>query len=178
MSFHAEKRVLHDTGNQAGDPSYCTLSFLTRCPSVLSWSASSGISWKNCWAINWYFEWSSCLRWAVSRAALDCYFSFPQRNFVCLGPGFSIELDRVKNLPYCETETFEVRFDAQGASLSVGNKKVILPIKVRCITRPSWSSPASSSACWSPLWWSSYYFRAVILPPIPCYMVTTILCPL
>ncbi|KAM7059176.1 hydrocephalus-inducing protein homolog [Molossus nigricans] len=44
--------------------------------------------------------------------------------------GFSTELDRVKNLPYCETETFEVRFDQQGTNPSVGNKEAILPIKV------------------------------------------------
>ncbi|XP_037671842.1 hydrocephalus-inducing protein homolog isoform X7 [Choloepus didactylus] len=44
--------------------------------------------------------------------------------------GFTTELDRVKNLPYCETETFEVRFDPQGANLPVGNKEVTLPIKV------------------------------------------------
>ncbi|KAM9191706.1 LOW QUALITY PROTEIN: hydrocephalus-inducing protein homolog [Dugong dugon] len=44
--------------------------------------------------------------------------------------GFCTELDRVKNLPYCETETFEVRFDPQGANPSVGNKEVIMPIKV------------------------------------------------
>ena len=68
------------------------------------------------------------------------FLSCPQRNFVCFGPGFSIELDRVKNLPYCETETFEVRFDTQGGNVSVGNKEVILPIKVRCSTGPSWSS--------------------------------------
>ncbi|XP_054934895.1 hydrocephalus-inducing protein homolog [Physeter macrocephalus] len=56
--------------------------------------------------------------------------SFHAEKRVLHDTGFSMELDRVKNLPYCETETFEVRFDAQGASLSVGNKKVILPIKV------------------------------------------------
>ncbi|XP_026975142.1 hydrocephalus-inducing protein homolog [Sagmatias obliquidens] len=56
--------------------------------------------------------------------------SFHAEKHVLHDTGFSIELDRVKNLPYCETETFEVRFDAQGASLSVGNKNVILPIKV------------------------------------------------
>lgn len=128
------------------------LSFLTSFPAVLSWRGgcvSSGISWKKCWAINRYFEGLSCLRWALSRAALDCYFSFPQ-HFVCLGPGFSIELDRVKNLPYCETETFEVRFDTQGGNVSVGNKEVILPIKVRRATGSSWSSQASSPACWPP----------------------------
>uniref|UniRef100_A0A2K6KCF4 HYDIN axonemal central pair apparatus protein n=1 Tax=Rhinopithecus bieti TaxID=61621 RepID=A0A2K6KCF4_RHIBE len=44
--------------------------------------------------------------------------------------GFSTKLDRVKNLPHCETEIFEVRFDSQGANLPVGSKEVILPIKV------------------------------------------------
>ncbi|KAB1274159.1 Hydrocephalus-inducing protein-like protein [Camelus dromedarius] len=56
--------------------------------------------------------------------------SFHAEKRVLHGTGFSIELDRVKNLPYCETETFELRFDPQGASLSVGNKEVVLPIKV------------------------------------------------
>lgn len=68
----------------------------------------------------------------LTKAALIRYFSSPQRNFVCLGPGFSTELDRVKHLPYCETETFEVRFDQQGTNHSVGNKEAVLPIKVRC----------------------------------------------
>ncbi|XP_054856814.1 hydrocephalus-inducing protein homolog [Eublepharis macularius] len=44
--------------------------------------------------------------------------------------GFSIELDRVKNLPYCETETFEIRFDPQSANRPLGEVKVLLPIKV------------------------------------------------
>ncbi|XP_074864560.1 hydrocephalus-inducing protein homolog isoform X2 [Carettochelys insculpta] len=44
--------------------------------------------------------------------------------------GFSIELDRVKNLPYCETETFEVRFDPRSANLPLGDVEVLLPIKV------------------------------------------------
>lgn len=76
-------------------------------------------------------------------AALVCSFSFPQRNVVYLGLGFSTELDRVKNLPYCETETFEIKFDPQGASLPVGNKEVILPIKVRRSAGSSLSSPAT-----------------------------------
>ncbi|KAB0389781.1 hypothetical protein E2I00_002165, partial [Balaenoptera physalus] len=62
--------------------------------------------------------------------------SFHAEKRVLHDTGFSIELDRVKNLPYCETETFEVRFDAQGASLSVGNKKVILPIKLCLLIAP------------------------------------------
>ncbi|XP_036044752.1 LOW QUALITY PROTEIN: hydrocephalus-inducing protein homolog [Onychomys torridus] len=56
--------------------------------------------------------------------------SFHAEKHVLHDTGFSTELDRVKNLPYCETETFEVRCDPQGANLSVGNKEVILPIKV------------------------------------------------
>ncbi|XP_042653703.1 LOW QUALITY PROTEIN: hydrocephalus-inducing protein homolog [Tyto alba] len=44
--------------------------------------------------------------------------------------GFSMELDRVKHLPYCETETFEVRFDPQSANLPLGEVDVLLPIKV------------------------------------------------
>ncbi|KAG8523663.1 Hydrocephalus-inducing protein, partial [Galemys pyrenaicus] len=56
--------------------------------------------------------------------------SFHAEKRILHDTGFSTELDRVKNLPYCETETFEVRFDPQGAGLSVGNKEVSLPIKV------------------------------------------------
>uniref|UniRef100_A0A2K6GI20 HYDIN axonemal central pair apparatus protein n=1 Tax=Propithecus coquereli TaxID=379532 RepID=A0A2K6GI20_PROCO len=56
--------------------------------------------------------------------------SFHAEKRVLHDTGFSTELDRVKNLPYCETEIFEVRFDPQGANLPVGNKEVILPIKV------------------------------------------------
>ncbi|XP_036605974.1 hydrocephalus-inducing protein homolog [Trichosurus vulpecula] len=44
--------------------------------------------------------------------------------------GFSVQLDRVRNLPFCETEAFEVRCDPQAANVSIGNKEVILPIKV------------------------------------------------
>lgn len=74
---------------------------------------------------------------AFSRAALVHYLSFPVRNFFCFGPGFSTKLDRVKNLPHCETEIFEVRFDSQGANLPVGSKEVILPIKVQGTTEPT-----------------------------------------
>ncbi|XP_070307131.1 hydrocephalus-inducing protein homolog isoform X1 [Odocoileus virginianus] len=56
--------------------------------------------------------------------------SFHAEKRVLHDTGFSIELDRVKNLPYCETETFEVRFDTRGGNVSVGSKEVILPIKV------------------------------------------------
>uniref|UniRef100_G3VZI4 HYDIN axonemal central pair apparatus protein n=1 Tax=Sarcophilus harrisii TaxID=9305 RepID=G3VZI4_SARHA len=44
--------------------------------------------------------------------------------------GFSVQLDRVRNLPYCEMEVLEVKCDPQAANVSVGNKEVILPIKV------------------------------------------------
>lgn len=44
--------------------------------------------------------------------------------------GFSVGLDRVKHLPCCETETFEVRFDPQSANLPLGEVNVLLPIKV------------------------------------------------
>ncbi|MGH0168093.1 UNVERIFIED_CONTAM: hypothetical protein FKN15_053855 [Acipenser sinensis] len=44
--------------------------------------------------------------------------------------GFSTELDRVKNLPYCETETFEVRFDPRGANLNLGEINALMPIQV------------------------------------------------
>ncbi|XP_042303381.1 LOW QUALITY PROTEIN: hydrocephalus-inducing protein homolog [Sceloporus undulatus] len=44
--------------------------------------------------------------------------------------GFTSELDRVKNLPFCETETFEVLFDPQSANRPLGEVEVILPIKV------------------------------------------------
>ncbi|XP_048371298.1 hydrocephalus-inducing protein homolog [Sphaerodactylus townsendi] len=44
--------------------------------------------------------------------------------------GFTTELDRVKHLPYRETETFEIRFDPQSANQPLGEVKVLLPIKV------------------------------------------------
>ncbi|XP_051727085.1 hydrocephalus-inducing protein homolog [Ctenopharyngodon idella] len=44
------------------------------------------------------------------------------------GTGFSTELDRVQNLPFCETETFEVKFDTRGASL--GKINAVMPIQV------------------------------------------------
>ncbi|KAM6936867.1 hydrocephalus-inducing protein homolog [Xenentodon cancila] len=49
----------------------------------------------------------------------------------CLtGTGFTVELERVKNLPCHETHTFKVTFDPQGAKLKMGNKSVVLPIEV------------------------------------------------
>ncbi|XP_051024710.1 hydrocephalus-inducing protein homolog [Acomys russatus] len=56
--------------------------------------------------------------------------SFHAEKQVLHDTGFSTELDRVKNLPYCETEIFEVRCDPQGANLPMGTTEVVLPIKV------------------------------------------------
>uniref|UniRef100_A0A8B9BFH4 HYDIN axonemal central pair apparatus protein n=1 Tax=Anser brachyrhynchus TaxID=132585 RepID=A0A8B9BFH4_9AVES len=56
--------------------------------------------------------------------------SFHADGRVLRDTGFTVELDRVRNLPYCETETFEVRFDPQSASLPLGAVDVLLPIKV------------------------------------------------
>ncbi|XP_049339422.1 hydrocephalus-inducing protein homolog isoform X2 [Astyanax mexicanus] len=56
--------------------------------------------------------------------------SFRAKLHLLAGTGFSTELDRVKNLPYCETETFEVKFDPLGANLELGEITTILPIQV------------------------------------------------
>ncbi|XP_074007853.1 hydrocephalus-inducing protein homolog [Numenius arquata] len=56
--------------------------------------------------------------------------SFHTAGQVLRDTGFSVELDRVKHLPYCETETFEVRFDPQSANLPLGEVDRLLPIKV------------------------------------------------
>ncbi|XP_071670318.1 hydrocephalus-inducing protein homolog isoform X2 [Patagioenas fasciata] len=56
--------------------------------------------------------------------------SFHANGQVLHDSGFRVELDRVKNLPYCETETFEVRFDPQSASLPREEVDVLMPIKV------------------------------------------------
>lgn len=53
-----------------------------------------------------------------------------KQKWVHIFPGFSTELDRVKNLPYCETETFEVKFDPRGANLELGDTTTVLPIQV------------------------------------------------
>ncbi|XP_046781642.1 hydrocephalus-inducing protein homolog isoform X3 [Gallus gallus] len=74
--------------------------------------------------------------------------SFYADGRVLRDTGFTVELDRVTNLPYCETETFEVRFDPQSANVPLGAADVLLPIKVTggptfhlclraCVTVPS-----------------------------------------
>ncbi|XP_062860193.1 hydrocephalus-inducing protein homolog [Trichomycterus rosablanca] len=44
--------------------------------------------------------------------------------------GFNTELDRVKNLPYCETEAFEMKFDPLSANLELGEITTVMPIQV------------------------------------------------
>ncbi|KAM9508694.1 hydrocephalus-inducing protein-like isoform 3-T3 [Guaruba guarouba] len=56
--------------------------------------------------------------------------SFHGDGYVLYNTGFSVCLDHVKRLPYCETKTFEVCFDPQSASLPLGKVDVLLPIKV------------------------------------------------
>lgn len=85
--------------------------------------------------------WTACPREPATESSFSVLLSLLMKNnFLHHHLGFSTELDRVKNLPYCETETFEVRCDPQGANIPVGNKEVILPIKVWCVTGPTWPS--------------------------------------
>ncbi|XP_062997557.1 hydrocephalus-inducing protein homolog [Elgaria multicarinata webbii] len=56
--------------------------------------------------------------------------SFHADRRVLRDTGFRTELDRVKNLPFCETETFDVQFDPQSANRPLGEVEVRLPIKV------------------------------------------------
>ncbi|XP_053175951.1 hydrocephalus-inducing protein homolog [Scomber japonicus] len=46
------------------------------------------------------------------------------------GTGFSVEFERVKNLPCGETQTFTVKFDSQRANLQMGGISVVMPIQV------------------------------------------------
>ncbi|XP_073785286.1 hydrocephalus-inducing protein homolog isoform X1 [Danio rerio] len=54
--------------------------------------------------------------------------SFKANRSSLAGTGFSTELDRVQGLPFCETETFEVKFDTRGANL--GKINAVMPIQV------------------------------------------------
>ncbi|XP_072551301.1 hydrocephalus-inducing protein homolog [Salminus brasiliensis] len=56
--------------------------------------------------------------------------SFRAERQSLAGTGFSTELDRVMNLPYCETETFEVKFDPRGANVELGEITAVMPIQV------------------------------------------------
>ncbi|XP_028813720.1 hydrocephalus-inducing protein homolog [Denticeps clupeoides] len=56
--------------------------------------------------------------------------SFQADHSLLTGTGFSTELDRVKNLPWGETETFEVKFDPRGANLDLGEISTVMAIQV------------------------------------------------
>ncbi|XP_022605572.1 hydrocephalus-inducing protein homolog [Seriola dumerili] len=56
--------------------------------------------------------------------------SFHANRKPLAGTGFSAEFERVKNLPFGETQTFTVRFDPQEAKLQTGDISVVMPIKV------------------------------------------------
>lgn len=51
-------------------------------------------------------------------------------TFECVASGFTVEFERVKNLPCGETQTFTVKFDAQGSSVRMGDISVVMPIQV------------------------------------------------
>lgn len=44
--------------------------------------------------------------------------------------GFTVEFERVKNLPCGETQMFTVKFDTQGSSQKMGDISVVMPIQV------------------------------------------------
>ncbi|KAM3920677.1 hydrocephalus-inducing protein homolog [Leptodactylus fuscus] len=56
-------------------------------------------------------------------------FQADQRGLV--GTGFTVELDRVKNLPCCQTEIFQVKFDPLGTNLNLGPVDAVMYIQVR-----------------------------------------------
>ncbi|XP_053915686.1 hydrocephalus-inducing protein homolog [Cuculus canorus] len=56
--------------------------------------------------------------------------SFRTGGRVLRGTGFSVEPNRIEDLPCCKTETFEVRFDPGSANLPLGEVDMLLPIKV------------------------------------------------
>lgn len=54
--------------------------------------------------------------------------------FKCFVSGFTVEFEKVKNLPSGETQTFTVKFDAQGSSVKMGDVSVVMPIQVVALT--------------------------------------------
>ncbi|KAI3370851.1 hypothetical protein L3Q82_007368 [Scortum barcoo] len=56
--------------------------------------------------------------------------SFQANHRPLAGTGFSAEIERVKNLPCGETQTFTIKFDLQGANLKMGDISVVMPIQV------------------------------------------------
>lgn len=62
-----------------------------------------------------------------------CFFliaQHTQKNSRVFVSGFTVEFEKVKNLPCGETHTFTVKFDAQGSSMKKGDVSVLMPIQV------------------------------------------------
>ncbi|XP_039618305.1 hydrocephalus-inducing protein-like [Polypterus senegalus] len=56
--------------------------------------------------------------------------SFQIDKQILASTGLSTELYRVKSLPFCETETFELRFDPASVALHLGDIDILVPIQV------------------------------------------------
>ncbi|KAG2470210.1 HYDIN protein, partial [Polypterus senegalus] len=56
--------------------------------------------------------------------------SFQIDKQILASTGLSTELYRVKSLPFCETETFELRFDPASVALHLGDIDILVPIQI------------------------------------------------
>ncbi|XP_063801928.1 hydrocephalus-inducing protein homolog isoform X2 [Pseudophryne corroboree] len=97
------------------------------------------------------------------------------------GTGLTVELDRVKNLPCCHIETFQVKFDPQGANLNLGPVDILMPIQVSggprysvrlraSVTMPSLCA-SSDKVEFSPVQCGQCQIRTIQLYnqlPVPC----------
>ncbi|XP_074748293.1 hydrocephalus-inducing protein homolog isoform X5 [Strix uralensis] len=126
VSFHADRRVLRDTGSTMawGNLSW-KFSFGEVCASFpgMPSEGMAGAPQLRCFLFTMWVLDSGC----------ENPFSLcgdKGEGVAVFSTGFSVELDHVKHLLYCETETFEVRFDPQRANLPLGEVDVLLPIKV------------------------------------------------
>ncbi|CAN2389289.1 axonemal central apparatus assembly [Pristimantis euphronides] len=59
-----------------------------------------------------------------------CPVSFWADRRALAGSGFTVELDRFRNLPCCQTEIFQVMFDPQAANLDLGAVDAVMYIQV------------------------------------------------
>ncbi|KAM8946018.1 LOW QUALITY PROTEIN: hydrocephalus-inducing protein homolog [Pelodytes ibericus] len=97
------------------------------------------------------------------------------------GTGFSTELDRVKNLPIGQTETFQVKFDPLGANLSLGVAEVVIsiqvsggprfPVRLRASVTMPCLSASSERVEFSPVQCGQCQIRSIQLYnefPVPC----------
>lgn len=50
----------------------------------------------------------------------------------------------MRNLPYCETETFEVKFDPCGADVGLGEVDTVMPIQVGKQRAGRWEGPGEA----------------------------------